>query len=259
MDLELVPWGEDRDWSAFDGVVIRTTWDYIDDRDGFLAWASGVSQVTKLANPVDVLRWNTDKRYLRELAASGVATVETQWVEPDGAASPPSEWADYVVKPAISAGARRSGRYGPGDAEVARRHIEALLADGITAMVQPYVASVDVRGETGTYFFGGEASHAIIKGAILRQGYEPPADLHLGATQPVSHTELDDDLIAFGRKVMDAVPGGAEQLLYARVDTTFTDDGRPMLLELELAEPFLWLETDPTGGDRYVRAIAEWL
>lgn len=257
--METVPWGSDRAWSAFDGVVIRTTWDYIDDRDGFLAWAGDVSRVTNLANPLAVLAWNTDKRYLRDLAAAGIPTVPTHWIEPGSEPTLPEDWTDFVVKPAISAGARRSGRYRADDRRAALAHIAALLADGTAAMVQPYVATVDERGETGTYFFGGTPSHAIIKGPVLRHGYEPPDDLHLGATQSVSRTDLDDDVLAFSRRVLDAVPGGADQVLYARVDTAFTDDGKPMLLELELTEPFLWLETDPSGAERYVSAIAVWL
>ena len=256
--MDLVPWGDDRDWSAFDAVVVRTTWDYIDDRDGFISWAERVALVTKLANPVDVLAWNTDKRYLRDLAEAGIPTVRTHWVEPGDEPAIPPDWADIVVKPRVSAGARRSGRYRGGDT-AAVAHVAALTADGNGAMVQPYVASVDERGETGTYLFGGEPSHAIVKGAVLRHDQRPPDDLHLGATQPVAGTTLDDALIAFARRVLDAVPGGADRLLYGRVDTTFTDDGSPMLLELELTEPYLWLETDASGAERYVAAITRWL
>lgn len=259
IDLELVPWGSDRDWSAFDGVVIRTTWDYIDDRTGFLEWAEVVAATSRLANPVDVLAWNTDKRYLRDLTAAGLPVVRTHWVEPGEEPTVPTDWDDVVVKPAVSAGARRSARYGRDHVDDARTHIESLLADGITAMVQPYVADVDSRGETGTYLFGGEPSHAITKGAVLHRDQPAPDDMHLGATQPVASAPIDPALVAFARRTLDAVPGGADNLLYARVDTVTDASGAPMILEVELTEPFLWLETDPAGGHRYAEAVAEWV
>lgn len=259
--VELTPWGSRRDWSAYDGVVIRTTWDYIDDRAGFLEWAEAVAAVTKLANPVDVLAWNTDKRYLRELTATGLPVVSTHWIEPGEEPTVPSEWDDVVVKPAVSAGARRSARYGRDRVDAARRHIESLLADGITAMVQPYVADVDSRGETGTYLFGGEPSHAITKGAVLHRDQPAPDDMHLGATQRVTAAPIDPDLVGFARRTLDAAPGGADNLLYARVDTVRDAAGAPMILEVELTEPFLWLETDASGtaADRFAEAVAKWV
>ena len=255
-----MPWGSDRDWSAYDGVVIRTTWDYVYDRAGFLDWADAVGAVTKLANPAEVLRWNTDKRYLRELTAAGLAVVHTHWVEPGEDPTVPSEWDDVVVKPAVSAGARRSGRYGRDNIDAALGHVESMLADGITAMVQQYVTDVDERGETGTYLFGGEPSHAITKGAVLHRDQPAPDDMHLGATQPVAAAPIDADLVAFARRTLDLVPGGSDNLLYARVDTVTDASGSPMILEVELAEPFLWLETDAggTAADLYAKAVAEW-
>ena len=261
IDLDLVPWGDDRDWSAYDGVVVRTTWDYIDDRAGFLDWAAAVGAATKLGNPVDVLAWNTDKRYLRELAASGLPVVLTHWVEPGDEPTVPEDWDDIVVKPAVSAGARRSARYGRDGLDAARRHIDSLVADGITAMVQPYVTDVDRRGETGTYLFGGVPSHAITKGAVLHRDQPAPDDMHLGATQPVAAVPIDADLVAFARRTLDLVPGGPTNVLYARVDTVSDETGAPMILEVELTEPFLWLETDAsrTAADRFAQAVVEWV
>lgn len=73
------------DWAGFDGVPVRSTWDYPLRRDAFLAWA-GRARVT--ANPYDVLVWNTDKRYLQDLARAGVATVPTVILPPGQVRSP---------------------------------------------------------------------------------------------------------------------------------------------------------------------------
>ena len=259
IDVDAIAWGSDADWSAYDGVVVRTTWDYIEDRDAFIGWARRVGHATRLANPPDALAWNTDKRYLRDLAGVGVPTIPTVWVESSEVeAVVPPEWDEVVVKPAISAGGRQSARYRRDELDDAQELI-ARIVSGSAAMVQPYVATIDEGGETGTYFFGGEASHAITKAAILRPGQRPSDDLSLGATQVVTAAPLDPALVDFGRRVLAAVPGGGDQLVYARVDTATGDDGDPMLLELELVEPFLWLETDPAGADPYVAAVARWL
>jgi hypothetical protein len=114
MKAEIVPWGNGPEWSRFDAVLIRGTFDYVFDRAGFLAWAAEVSSSTRLANSLAVLEWNTDKRYLREMEAAGVPTVPTVWVE-DGEPVPRLDWGDFVVKPSVSAGSRLTARYRRGD------------------------------------------------------------------------------------------------------------------------------------------------
>ena len=110
IEAEIVPWGAGPDWAGYDGVLIRHTWDYVFDRDSFLVWADEVAHVTRLANAPEVLRWNTDKRYLRDLEAAGVRIVPTIWVAP-GEDVPEIAWESFVVKPSVSAGARLSARY----------------------------------------------------------------------------------------------------------------------------------------------------
>ncbi|MDQ3146525.1 MAG: hypothetical protein M3R01_06260, partial [Actinomycetota bacterium] len=166
-------------WGSFDLVVVRSTWDYAWRRDEFLAWAEGVAAVVTLSNPAPVLRWNTDKHYLRDLEAAGVAVVPTCFVEPGAeAALPPT--GEYVVKPVVSAGAKDTVRYGEGPAEVERaRALLGRLADsGRSAMVQPYLHAVDEAGETALIFLGGAYSHAIRKGPILAPGAGPVSGLY---------------------------------------------------------------------------------
>jgi hypothetical protein len=251
IDADVVSWGRGVDWSAFDAVLVRNTWDYIFDRDAFLDWAAEVSATTRLANSVDVLRWNTDKRYLRDLEASGIPTVPTLWVDP-GAETPAVEWDDFVVKPSVSAGARLSARYRGGDDP--RDHIGRIHAHGVTAMLQPYLATVDAAGESGTYVFGGAVSHAIRKGAILEQGKPAVDDLDAASHQSVGPADVDPELAAFALRVLDAAP----EVLYARVDTAPTHEG-PVLLELEVTEPFLFLEHAPGAALRFAESVRDWL
>jgi hypothetical protein len=246
------------DWASFALAVIRSPWDYVARRDEFVAWAA---KVPRLANPADVVTWNTDKRYLRELAAAGVPVVPTAWVEPGEAWQPPPG-GEFVVKPAVGAGSLDTGRYHLDEAdhrELAVAHVARLRAAGRLVMVQPYLAAVDTYGETALLFFpgaGGELafSHAIRKGAML--------------TGPAEHTEglykeesvrprspLDAEL-EVARKALAAVPGGADRLLYARVDLIPGPDDLPVLVELELTEPSLFLGTGEGAPERFAAAIA---
>src|SRR5439155_9923694 len=141
-------------------------WDYADRRDAFVAWARGVP---RLANPAEVVAWNTDKRYLADLAAASVPVVPTQWLAPGVAWAPPPGGV-VVLKPAISVGSKDAGRYDLADAgqrDLALAHVARLRAAGRTVLVQPYLDGVDTAGETAVMFLGGRYSHAVRKGPML--------------------------------------------------------------------------------------------
>lgn len=258
-----VAWTDPRvDYSAYDLVVVRCTWDYHLRRDEFLAWADRVASITDLANPAPVLRWNTHKTYLRALAAAGLPVVETTWVEPGETFVLP-DTGDYVVKPAVSAGSRDTSCYSVGEHdELAAAHVTALLAAGRTVMVQPYLPAVETHGETAVLFLGGELSHAVRKGPLLEPGMPLVSGTYKEETIEVrAPTSAEQDVAA---QVLDAVesagagcPGAG--LLYARVDLVPGADGAPLLLELELTEPSMFLVYDGAGGavaaDRFAAAI----
>jgi len=238
------PWDSGADWSSYDLVVVRSTWDYIDRQGEFLSWAD---TVPRLANPAAVLRWNIDKHYLGELAAAGVPVVPTSYVTGDW--DPPS--GEFVVKPTVSAGAMDTARYRPGQHGEARAHAARLLACGKGVMVQPYVDAVDEAGETSLLFVGGEFSHGARKGPVLagaRARSLTRADTHRSARPDAAGA-------CGGAASLAAAPG---PLLYARVDLLPGPDG-PLLLELELAEPFFFLSTSVGAADRFAAAIIGWL
>jgi glutathione synthase/RimK-type ligase-like ATP-grasp enzyme len=239
-------------WDAFRVVVIRSTWDYSERRDAFLTWAASLPRVL---NEAPVVAWNTDKTYLRSLAASGVPTVPTTWIEPGGRDRDirlPE--GNFVVKPAISSGAQNTSRYGPDDRDAARTHVERLVADGREVMVQPYVPSVDADGETGLVYIDGAFSHAIRKGALLRAPGVATDDLW--AREDITPRAPGADEHAVAEAVLDALPWSRETLLYARVDLVRGDDGAPWLLELELAEPSLFLGLGSGAALRLAESIA---
>jgi glutathione synthase/RimK-type ligase-like ATP-grasp enzyme len=199
-----------------------------------------------------VLRWNTDKVYLRDLERAGLPVVPTAW-DPAGAGELPDadEW---VVKPSVSAGSRDTARWDT--AAAALEHVAELTGAGRTAMVQPYLASVDDLGETAMLFLGGAFSHAVRKGPLLAPGEGVRQDRDSrGDLRAVDPTPAQREV---AQAVFDAVPGlvgvdGAP--LYARIDLVHDGDENPVVLELELTEPSLFLLQAPAAAETLVRAV----
>jgi glutathione synthase/RimK-type ligase-like ATP-grasp enzyme len=238
------------DWKAYDLVVIRSTWDYQERRDQYVAWAQALGD--RLVNPPEIVVWNTDKAYMRELSAAGLPVVPTELVAPGAAFTAPA--GEYVVKPTVSAGSRDTARFAPGEDERAAALVAAIHASGRTAMVQPYLASVDARGETALLLFDGVYSHAIVKSALLAPGAAPTQEFF--APETIAPRAASAAERAVADRVMAWVAerfGGAPA--YARVDLVEGDDGAPVVLELELTEPSLFFTHSDGAEARWAGAV----
>jgi len=227
------------DWSAFDLVVIRSTWDYQERRDEFLEW---VRSVPRIVNPPEVIEWNTDKRYLGELPGA----VHTEYVAPGESFSAPG--GEYVVKPTVSAGSRHTARFGPGEEGRAAALVAEIHASGRTAMVQPYLSAIDTLGETALLYFDGAYSHAVRKGPILRPGAEPTGEVFAAEDIEPRDPPADE------RALADQIVARFDDLAYVRVDIVRGADA-PLLLELELTEPSLFFLQGNGAADRFAAAI----
>ncbi|WP_062205613.1 ATP-grasp domain-containing protein [Demequina salsinemoris] len=253
-ESELLAWEDDHDWAAFDLVVLRSTWNYIDRLEEFLAWAERVASVTRLANPVPVIRWNTDKRYLGQLADQGVPVVPSVFVAPGDHADDAAVAGKVVVKPTVGNGSN-GAKLIDHDPESAHEHIAFLHSTGRTALIQPYLDRVDDEGERSLIHLNGEFSHAATKGAILSQQMSFSAGLY--ADEDLSPATATDQERAVALAVLEAsarVLPEAADLAYARVDLLPSDDG-PMLLELELTEPSLFMPFAPGSPERVAEAF----
>jgi len=252
---EILAWEDESvTWSDFDLVILRSTWNYTEHLEEFLAWAERVAGQTRLVNPLSVIRWNTDKRYLAALEQAGIPVVPTTYVAP-GEEAPEHVLAGHiVVKPTVGAGSRGAGLIRD-DVDAAVAHVRMLHAQGQVAMIQPYLSHVDAHGETALVYFGGTFSHAARKAAILSRDLEWSTGLYadekiVPATATSSEREIGDRLVGL---LPDLVPGG-EDVAYARVDLLPTDDG-PVVLELELTEPSLFLQVDQGAAARAAAAF----
>ena len=158
------------DWGRFDKVVVRSTWDYTFKRDRFIAWAESLGR--RIQNAPEVMRWNSDKRYLADLADAGLPVVPTRFTGPSDPL--PDLDGEVVVKPAISAGARDTGRFSACAHAQALALVAMIRGEGRTAMVQPYLPAVDKRSETAIVFTAGRVSHVLRKRAVLGPDEEAP-------------------------------------------------------------------------------------
>jgi hypothetical protein len=252
-EVTTVPWSRpDQDWSRFEAVVIRSTWDYHKRLDEFLATLETIERSgARLANPLETVRWNARKTYLRDLADSGLPVVQTLWH-----ASPDTdrirrlfdelETDEIVLKPVVSASAYDTFRlHRDSDAS----GLAALFA-GREVMAQPFLASIVDEGEHSLFYFGGELSHTILKSPKEKdfRVQEEHGGLIRAADPP---TPLPD----LGRRIVEALP---VQPLYARVDLVRAGSGF-VLMELELVEPSLYFRIVPGSAERFARAFDAWM
>lgn len=251
-DAVVTPWDDQAiDWSSFDLAVIRSPWDYSWRSAEFLKWVDRVAALTRLANPPAIVHWNAHKEYLKELAAHRVPVVGTTYLQPTDAIELPDD-REFVVKPAVGAGARFAARYQPAEHAQAVLHARRIQADGVPVMVQPYLERIDVTGERALVFIHGKFLHAIRKSAVLAPGlrFDEPRDAHPN-TAPWIPTAAE---ISVAEQALAVVPNSAD-LLYARVDMADGLDGDPVITELELVEPGLYLRFHEGSENTFASAI----
>ena len=228
-------------------LVVRTPWNYHRHLAEFLSWLEVAQAQLPMWNSLEVIRWNCHKRYLAQLADRGLPVVPTRVFEPgqklEGAEL--MAWAagrPLVAKPAVSAGAFKTARY-PRWSEEVLAHLEDLLVSE-PAMLQPYYARIETEGEKSLIFFDGVYSHAVRRHLPLVEG--PEVDYLMNLVQPSSQE------LATAHEIFDGLP--FDDLLYARVDLIPDPQGRPVLLEIELIEPQLFLREYPSGAEALARA-----
>lgn len=250
-EVEILAWDDfSVSWKRFDKVVLRSTWDYTERLPEFLSWCERTATQTELLNTADIVKWNTDKHYLADLARNKCPVVESVFIEPGQAADKFPDYAEFVVKPAVGAGSRDTQRYLAKDRAAAIAHAKKLLDQKRSVLVQPYLAEVDTKGETALIFFKGIFSHAIRKGPLLQLDEGPTS--HLFAPEAITAREPSGEELEVAHQVLAAMP--FTSLAYARVDLLPSSLG-PMLLELELTEPSLFFEHAPGSAERFAASL----
>ncbi len=250
-DTQFRNWTAPGDLSPFTLVLPMIAWGYQRDCPRWFALLDRMeAEGLPVINPVSVLRWNTDKAYLAELAAAGVATVPTRMSVTLSNADLTSAKIAFssdtlIIKPPISGGADGTFRLGPADA----------IPDKVVGkpmMIQPYQPSIANEGEFSLFYFGGHFSHAIIKHPA--SGDFRVQDQFGGYEESIT---APDDAVALANAALTATSQITQTgpLAYARVDMVRDADGAFRLMELELIEPSLFLHFANDGGAAFAKAV----
>lgn len=251
IDWSAVPWNDHGvDWTSFDGVLLRSTWDYHQQFDAFLDWITQIEAFgIPLWNDPDILRWNLDKNYLRDLEAAGIAVIPTCWVVRGSKnidlpqIMDKNQWTDVVVKPSVSAGGRGLLRYNRDNAALAGSAL-AIASSQSDLLIQPFLREIK-DGELSFVLFDGEISHVVRK-TPQRGDYRVQAKFG-------GSLELATPTASIANEAVLAASIKGKQL-YARIDG-LEIDGRLVVMEVELVEPDLFLHLDPKAAPRFVAAL----
>ena len=253
-DVDVVPaiWDDDRtDWSTFQAVVVRSTWDYHTKYADFIGWLDALDAAgVKSINDTQTLRWNADKRYLQHFESRGVNVIPTVYVESASDRTlieilRVNRWHEAVVKPVVSATAYKTWRTTLATAVDDEERFQRLLGTS-AAMVQPFVSEIESEGEWSFQFFGGAFSHAVIKRA---QPGEYRVQEEYGGT--IEAAPPPDHLLNEATRYIVEAPFTPD---YARVDAVSVG-GTLMLMELELIEPDLHFKYDPDAPARFAERV----
>ena len=230
------------DWETSLPTIVRSTWNYHQHRAAFLRWCERVAWRSPFWNPPDVIRMNTHKSYLLELARRGVQTVPTHLITQSSAAPRVADlaWKRVVVKPAVAASSVGAVEF-RGDDPGADAHVAELQGHG-DVLVQPFMESIHHEGEHSLIWIDGALTHQIRKAPRF-------------AGQPENVTGPHPIEADVKRLALAALGPLQDRILYGRIDVVRGPNGEPLIMELELTEPSLFFEFGPGSADRYVSGV----
>lgn len=241
----------DFDWSSTRYALFRTTWDYFDRFLEFVPWLDRVEMHTELINPSPLIRWNMDKRYLKDLEDKGIHICSTHFIEPGDTTSLKTlhetlGWQETVLKPAVSGGARHTYWLQPGNLAAHEAVFQELIQTK-AMLLQPFQKNIMAKGEVSHMVFDGRYTHSVLK--VAKAGDFRVQDDHGGTVHPYQASPLE---IAYAEQVVAACNPSP---IYARVDVVEDNQGNLALVELELIEPELWFRLHPMAAEALAQAI----
>ncbi len=252
MACRRVAWSDPRfDWTGAAIAMFRTTWDYSTRFTEFSDWIDRASKATKLVNAPEIIRWNLDKRYLFELQTAGIRIPSSECYSRGSRIDlaevmARNNWAEVIVKPTVSGGARNTFRIPAADASRTSAMLNRIL--GMEAMlVQEFQSSILTEGELSVIVIGGRFTHAVRK--VAKPGDFRVQDDHGGTVHPHAATSEEK---TFAEQAIAACPS---QPVYARVDVMRDNTGQLTLMELELIEPELFLRFHPPAAETLAREL----
>lgn len=241
------------DWSETRCAIFRTTWDYFDRFAEFSTWLDTVSTQTQLINPIETIRWNVDKHYLKDLAAKGVTIPTTLFIEKGDKRTlaqvvESTNWSTLILKPAVSGAARHTYKFERKGVNEYEAIFQELIQDE-AMLLQEFQHNILSKGEVALVVVGGKYSHAVLKKAKagdFRVQDDFGGTLHEYAPSP--------EEIQFAENAVRQV---SPLPVYARVDVIWDNEGKLCVSELELIEPELWFRKHPQAADLLADAVVK--
>ena len=251
-----VSWHDESiDWNQYDVAVIRSTWDYQDNVDKYLKVLEKIeASQARLENSLDVVKWNINKNYLKEVEAKGADIVPTLWVEKINYDLVESYFDQFntdliIIKPTISANAENTFWLKRGSFADSKELLMNSLANR-QLMVQPFVQAVVDEGEYSVFFFAGEFSHSILK--TPKSGDFRVQEEYGGLLKSITPCT---ELLTAAQKALQTTP---EKLLYARIDLV-QHENKFKVMEVELIEPSLYFNYHDEAANNFAKALAQWM
>ena len=258
--IDIVSWRDGAyAWQRVALLIIRSTWDYVLDRSAFFAWlARREEEGIPIVNASDLLLWNSDKRYLRDLAASSIPILPTVWCMPQThevmlglLTIALRAWSSLIIKPAVGSGSLGLRHVHTIDEGMA--HLASLFsAQQFCVLLQPFLSAFVDEGEYSLIFLGNQYSHAVRKRTRTMAVLETPSP---SATNVTPLDEIPPGALELARQVIAFLH---RDLLFARVDV-ICHEGRWCVNEFELFEPQLFLNDAPSSVERAKQVVERWL
>jgi len=252
LNIEKVIWNDQQvNWEGYSLAILKSPWDYFDLIEDFYSWLNHLeAKNIKLLNPIEIVRWNANKQYLQEIEAAGLKITPSFFIQNKGSVNLEHFFKKFntnklIVKPCVSGGAKNTFKVTVDNVNEVNQKLN-LLIQNEDFIIQPFLPEILENGEWSFVFFNGVYSHSLIKRAKAGDFRVQPA--HGGSVHPQKPNE---ELIATAQQYVTLF---AKNCLYARVDGTFVN-GEFLLMELELIEPFLFLNTEPENYERYYKGL----
>lgn len=239
------------EWQQTKSVLFRTVWDYFERFDEFWDWLEQVKTKTRLINSYELIKWNIDKHYLRDLKNNGIQVVPTYFADRGNNISLQeianlNDWKHIVIKPAISASAFNTYKITNDEIEQKEQLFHELLQTH-DMLVQPFFPTISELGEASLMVFGGKFTHAILKKA--KAGDFRVQDDFGGTVHDYNPTQEE---IKFAEKVFQSC---TSLPIYGRVDIVWDSKKHIYLSELEIIEPELWIRNRPESANKIAEAV----
>lgn len=239
------------DWTTTKYAIFRTTWDYFERFDEFFSWLEITKHKTNFINSSKIINWNVDKHYLYELSKKGINIAPTLYIEQGDKITindlfNKTNWAEAVIKPAISGAARHTYRISSNDCIKYENLFQELISNECM-LFQEFLNNIITQGEISLIMIGGVYTHAVKK--IAKKNDFRVQDDHGGKVEKYAPKKEE---ITFAEDCLKASPF---KPIYARVDIVYDNKQNPSLSELELIEPELWFRNNIESAELLTKEI----